>query len=124
MKVTTAFLLVDDQDRAKEFYTTVLGFEVGTDFAGDGFRWLSLTASDGGAELVLEAPNDAGRTYLESRFTAGRPAFSFTLSNLEEFEGIRSRGAVVLAEPAKQEYGGTDALIDDTCGNVICLHLE
>ena len=41
-----------------------------------------------------------------------------------EFEAIRARGARVVMEPTRQQYGGTDALIDDTVGNIICLHQD
>lgn len=44
MRITQAFLLVNDQDAAKRFYTEVLGLEVETDYQGEGFRWLSLKA--------------------------------------------------------------------------------
>lgn len=124
MKVTHAFLLVEDQDRAKDVHTRILGFTVETDYQGEEFRWLSLQAPDGGAELVLDRADEAGSAFLKARFEARVPACSFTLSGLEEFEKIRERGATVIAEPARQEYGGTDALIDDGCGNIVCLHCD
>lgn len=124
MKVSHAFLLVDDYDKAKRFYTEVLGFEVDTDYVGEGFRWLSLTAGEGGAELVFtQADDEAAKAYLVARRNQG-PAFSLTISGTEEFEQIRERGAVVVMEPSRQEYGGTDALIDDGCGNIVNLHSE
>ena len=35
-------VFVLDQDRAKDFYTQKLGFEVRTDTTMDGFRWLTV----------------------------------------------------------------------------------
>lgn len=90
MKITQAFLLVDDQDAAKHFYTEVLGLEVETDYQGEGFGWLSLKAPGPDAE----------------------------------FEAIRSRGARVIMEPTRPQYGGTDALIEGTVGTIICLHQD
>lgn len=53
------------------------------------------------------------------------PAFAMTLTGgTEEFEQVRARGAKVIMEPTYQQYGGTDALIDDTVGNTICLHQD
>ncbi|MEV4899852.1 VOC family protein [Citricoccus sp. NPDC055426] len=127
MKIAQAHLLVSDQDAAKAFYTEVLGFEVETDFASGDFRWLSLRAPgpDGGASLVLGGAEGAGLAYQEETKRAGMPAFSLTLTGgTEEFEQIRARGAVVVMEPTQQQYGGTDALIDDTVGNIICLHQD
>ncbi|WP_413542364.1 VOC family protein [Citricoccus nitrophenolicus] len=127
MKISQAFLLVTDRDAAKTFYTEVLGFEVETDFASEGFRWLSLRAPgpDGGASLVLEAAAGAGLAYQQEVRASGMPAFSMTLTGgQEEFEQIRARGAQVIMEPTVQQYVGTDALIDDTVGNIICLHQD
>ncbi len=127
MKISQAFLLVNDQDAAKAFYTEVLGFEVETDFDSGDFRWLSLRAPgpDGGASLVLERAAGAAQAYLDEVRASGMPAFSMTLTGgNEEFEAIRARGATVIAEPQTMEYGGTDALIDDTVGNIICLHQD
>ena len=41
MKITQAFLLVNDQDAAKRFYTEVLGLEVETDYQGEGYLEMS-----------------------------------------------------------------------------------
>ncbi|MDO5633719.1 MAG: VOC family protein [Micrococcus sp.] len=124
MKITQAFLIVNDQDKAKAFYTDVLGLEVETDYSGEGFRWLSLRApgQEGGASLVLSAPSDGCTAFQREMREKGMPIFSFDIANDAEFEAIRDRGATVLMEPTQQQYGGTDALIDDTVGNIICLH--
>lgn len=126
MKITQAFLLVNDQDAAKRFYTEVLGLEVETDYQGEGFRWLSLKAPgpDGGASLVLSAAAGAASAWPAEQRESGLPAFSFSIADDAEFEAIRARGARVIMEPTRQQYGGTDALIDDTVGNIICLHQD
>lgn len=88
---------------------------------------LSLRApgSDAGASLVLQASHGAAKAYEDEVREAGTPAFSMTLTGgPEEFEQIRARGVRVLMEPTRPEYGGTDALVDDTAGNIICLHQD
>lgn len=127
MKIAQAHLLVNDQDAAKAFYTEVLGLEVETDYAAGDFRWLSLRAPgpDGGASLVLGRAEGAGLAYQQATRESGMPALSLTLTGgTEELERIRDRGATVVMEPTRQQYGGTDALIDDTVGNIICLHQD
>ena len=44
---------VEDQDRAKGFWTEKLGFEVAQDVALGGERWLEVRSPDGGVVLVL-----------------------------------------------------------------------
>ncbi|NUL47291.1 VOC family protein [Cellulosimicrobium funkei] len=127
MKIDQAHVLVNDQDAAKAFYTEVLGFEVETDFASGDFRWLALRApgADAGAALVLGRAEGAAVAFQNETRLAGMPAFVLTLTGgREEFEQIRARGAEVISEPQQQEYGGTDALIHDTVGNIICLHQD
>lgn len=126
MKLTEAFITVTDHEAAKAFSTDVLGFSVVTDYSADGFRWLEMRADDQDASigLVLEQASDEGLRFLDARRAAGSPAFSFTLTREDEFEEIRRRGAKVVSEPEKQEYGGTDALIDDGVGNIVNLHRD
>lgn len=127
MKIDQAHVLVNDQDAAKAFYTEVLGLEVETDFASGDFRWLALRAPGpgAGAALVLGRAEGAAVAYQNETRLAGMPAFVLTLTGgQEEFEQIRARGAEVISEPQRQEYGGTDALINDTVGNIICLHQD
>ena len=45
-KLVNVNVFVEDQDRAKSFYTEKLGFEVRTDMTMDnGFRWLTGPAA-------------------------------------------------------------------------------
>jgi catechol 2,3-dioxygenase-like lactoylglutathione lyase family enzyme len=46
---------VSDQDRAKQFYTDVLGFkaELDTEFAGGSLRWVMLRPPGGGVAITL-----------------------------------------------------------------------
>src|SRR5215217_2785241 len=46
-------LPVDDQERAKEFWTTRIGFEVTTDAPYEDGRWLEVTPPDRSVGLVL-----------------------------------------------------------------------
>jgi predicted enzyme related to lactoylglutathione lyase len=48
---------VDDQERAREFWTTRVGFEVVTDEAYGGGRWLEVAPPNRGVVLVL-SPRD------------------------------------------------------------------
>src|SRR5947208_15702963 len=45
-KLSHVNVFVEDQDRAKEFYTEKLGFEVRSDATMDGFRWRTVGPKD------------------------------------------------------------------------------
>jgi len=45
-KLSHVNVFVEDQDRAKAFYTEKLGFEVRSDTTMDGFRWLTVGPKD------------------------------------------------------------------------------
>ena len=42
MKITLTSVMVEDQQKALEFYTKVLGFEKKTDIPAGGARWLTV----------------------------------------------------------------------------------
>ena len=44
--ITTASVLVDDQERALAFYTEILGFVKKTDLPAGEFRWLTVVGPD------------------------------------------------------------------------------
>lgn len=54
MRVAVVSIPVSDQDRAKQFYTEVLGFRELVDQPLDqGMRWVMLGAPDGGPTITL-----------------------------------------------------------------------
>jgi catechol 2,3-dioxygenase-like lactoylglutathione lyase family enzyme len=122
IKLTSVF--VDDQAKALEFYTTVLGLEKKTDFPAGEFRWLTVVSPEDpdGVELVLE-PNDnpAARTYQEAVFEAGMPAAVFEVDDIhKQYERMRTLGGVFRTEPTPMGPV-TTALLEDTCGNLVQL---
>jgi catechol 2,3-dioxygenase-like lactoylglutathione lyase family enzyme len=85
VKLTSVF--VDDQAKALEFYTKVLGLEKKSDFPAGEFRWLTVVSPEDrdGVELVLE-PNDnpAARTFQQAIFEAGMPAAVFEVDDIPQ----------------------------------------
>jgi predicted enzyme related to lactoylglutathione lyase len=39
-------------------------------------------------------------------------------------ERLKARGVVFVREPATMDYGGMEAVFDDTCGNLVNLHQD
>ncbi|WP_280265449.1 VOC family protein [Nocardia wallacei] len=55
-QIKTLTAVVDDQERAKRFYTEALGFAVRTDVTMGDNRWLEVAPGDSGTAIVLHTP--------------------------------------------------------------------
>ncbi|WP_378731170.1 VOC family protein [Nocardia brasiliensis] len=55
-QINTITAFVADQDKAKEFYTGVLGFAVRRDMVMGENRWLEVAPGEAGAAIVLHKP--------------------------------------------------------------------
>jgi predicted enzyme related to lactoylglutathione lyase len=124
MKIKLTSVFVDDQDRALDFYTDVLGFVKKADFSQGPFRWLTVGSPEepDGAQLQLALNNNpAAKTYQQSVFQQGQPAAMFFTDDVQaDYERIKARGAEFTMPPTKVT-GSTIAMVKDTCGNLIQL---
>ena len=117
-----------DQDKARDFYCDVLGFEPGTDVTmGEGFRWLTVKhPSQPELEVTLMVPGPP----------LGEDAAAFMRRQLEKGEmgglGLRvddcrktydelvAKGVTFLQEPSDRPYG-VEAVMRDNTGNWLVL---
>jgi len=122
MKIKVTSLYVDDQDKALNFYTEVMGFTKKTDFSKGPYRWLTVATPDqaDGIELQLALNNNpAAKVYQEAMFQQGQPAIMFFTDDIKgEYERITSRGAEFKMPPT-EVTGSTIAQLNDTCGNLV-----
>ncbi|RIL46119.1 VOC family protein [Staphylococcus equorum] len=125
MKIIAMSIFVDNQDKAKQFYTEKLGFELKHDIEmGWEFKWLTVKEnnSNNPVEIVLE-PNvsEIAKNYQEGLYSAGIPVTMFGVENMEaSHERLVNLGVEFHTEP--KEVDGTKlAVINDTCGNLIQL---
>ncbi len=117
-------IFVKDQDRAKRFYTEKLGFEVRTDQAMGGFRWLSVgPATQPDLEFVLLKPgapmheDDTVRRIFELMERGAMGAGVFETDDCRgTFEELRGRGVEFLSPPKERPYG-IEATFRDDSGN-------
>ncbi|MGH7150289.1 MAG: VOC family protein, partial [Planctomycetota bacterium] len=125
MRITLTSVMVEDQQKALEFYTEVLGFVKKTDMPAGGGRWLTVASPEGakGVELVLEPMGlPAARTYQKAISEGGIPATSFESKDIHrEAERLEKRGVVFRSKPTRMGPV-TVALFEDTCGNLLQLH--
>ncbi|MBA3349191.1 MAG: VOC family protein [Actinobacteria bacterium] len=128
MRIQLAGIFVNDQDKALAFYTEELGFKVKTDAPySAAARWLTVVSPEDtdGVELLLGLPDETEAAFQQATREAGKPAISFATDNVRrDYERLKVNGVSFVMEPTKMPYGGTDALLEDGCGNLINLHQE
>jgi len=128
MRIKLAGIFVNDQDNARTFYSEVLGFQVHTDAAyGEKERWLTVVSPDDpeGTELALGLADGPSEQFQRALRESGTPATSLGTDDCQrDYETLRERGVHFTMEPTKMPYGGTDAVFEDGCGNLINLHQD
>lgn len=124
MQIKLASVMVDDQDKALQFYTGKLGFVKKEDIPLGQFRWVTVISPDGveGVELVLEPLGfPPAQTYQKALFDAGIPATAFISNNIQdEYQRLKQLGVNFRSEP-KSMGPITAVVFEDTCGNLIQL---
>jgi predicted enzyme related to lactoylglutathione lyase len=124
VKIKLTSIYVDDQGKALQFYTEVLGFAKKADFSNGPYRWLTVASPEepDGTELQLALNNNpAAKAYQQALFQQGQPAVMFYTDDVRgDFERIKARGAEFTMPPTNVP-GSTIAKLNDTCGNLIQL---
>ena len=124
MKIKLNSIFVDDQQKALDFYTNVLGFKISQDIPVGEYRWIQLASPEGGdAELSLEPNvNPAAKTYQEALFEQGIPITAFEVDDLaSEFRRLLDLGVAFTTEPMSAGDVAM-AVFADTCGNLIQIY--
>jgi catechol 2,3-dioxygenase-like lactoylglutathione lyase family enzyme len=118
---------VDDRDKASAFSTAVLRFDVKDDASDDdGARWPTVVSPENpdGPQLLLAAMNEAAAALQAARRETGAPAVSFSTQGCpRDDEELAGRG-VLMSAPRQMGDGGTDAVFEDGCGNLLNLHQD
>lgn len=122
MRITLTSVLVDDQAKALDFSTRVLGFEKKTEVPMGEYAWLTVVSPDApdGVELVLEPDqHPAARTFKAALVADGIPFTAFAVDDVDaEYARLVAHGVVFTQPPASMGPVVT-AVFDDTCGNLI-----
>ena len=125
IRVKLMSIMVNDQDRARRFYTGMLGFRIKHDISIGDAAWLTLVAPDdaAGVELLLEPSigHPAAVALQQALYKDGIPlAQLYTEDIAAEFARLTAKGVAFKSEP--KNMGPTKfADFDDTCGGFIRL---
>jgi len=116
-------LLVDDYDRAIEFYTQKLNFELIEDTVlSETKRWVVISppGAEGCSLLLAKAVNAEQSNRIGNQ--AGGRVFLFLQTNdfVRDFEILKSKGISIIREPTVEDYG-TVAVFADLYGNLFDL---
>ena len=124
MKIKWTTVYVNDQEKALNFYTSVLGFQKKSDFSQGPYRWLTVVSPEDpdGVELILESSSSpATKTYQEAMYGAQMRAAQFLVNDVQaEHDRLAAQG-VKFTMPVTKVTGSIIAVLDDTCGNLIQL---
>jgi predicted enzyme related to lactoylglutathione lyase len=122
MKLALSSVYVDDPGKAIKFYTEVLGFVERMYVPEAALAIVASPEEPGGTGLLLEPNgNPIARTYQEALYKQGHPAIVLGVGDLQnEYERLKKRGVTFREEPTKTDWG-TQAVFEDTCGNLIQL---
>ncbi|RME46242.1 MAG: VOC family protein [Chloroflexi bacterium] len=120
--VGTVSVFVEDQDRAKAFYTDKLGMELRVDqplYPGAPHRWVAVAPPGAETEIILYVPDENWEHY---RGVVGKPqAITLTVENLAALHAeLSAKGVKFTSEPQAQPWG-TFATIEDSEGNQLIL---
>ena len=126
MKIILTSVMVDDQEKALNFYTDKLGFQKKEDISMGQYRWLTVTSPEGAAGSGTCCwnpwPFRPQRSFRKPCTTRGfPPPHSFTGDiQCRVLERLKNLGVVFRGEPTNM--GPVMAVaFEDTCGNL--LHL-
>ena len=96
---------VDDQERAKEFWTQRMGFELRRDESYGDERWIEVSPPDGAPVLVL-SPRPGGEPRREVPDELPHSPVFFDCADIEATHRVLSeRGVRFAMPPARQQFG-------------------
>ena len=125
--ISTITVHVTDQDKALEFYTQKLGFEVRSDQPmGPNQRWIEVAPPGAQTRILLysatpEAPGAS--SYEEAQASIGKPTPMVLEADdiVATFDQLRSNGVRIVDEPKQQPWGWWGVFADQD-GNSYGVH--
>ena len=110
-------IIIDDYDKAIQYYTQVLGFELLEDIDQGDKRWVKISPSGGGCGLVLAKANGPEQQAMIGRQGAGRVwLFLNTDDFWRDYHAYQQAGVTFLEAPREEAYA-TVVLFEDAYGN-------
>lgn len=109
--VATVCIFVNDQDKAKAFYTDVLGFELHQDSPMGESRWLAVAPKGARTEIILYKMDQNWEHY---RQVMGKSqAITFNVTDIKALRAdLKEKGVRITQEPDPQPWGTFMMILD------------
>ena len=124
-QVGTVSIFVEDQDRAKAFYTEKLGMECTADnemWPGADSRWLCVAPPGAETQIVLYKFDENWEHY-RSTFKQSQ-SLTLQCQDIDETYGIyKERGVQFFGEPETQAWGRFVMLVDSEGNSLILVQV-
>ncbi len=115
--IASLTLVVKEYDEAIEWYTSKLDFVLKEDTSMGSKRWVVLSTSDAGPDLVLARASDARQSARVGDQTGGRVAFFLHTRDFNgDVQRFSERGVRFLESPRQESYGQV-VVFEDLYGN-------
>lgn len=119
MYISVVTLIVDDVDRAVDFYTKKLGWEKTMDVPmGENGRWVTVAPSESQTAFTLSKDAPDSRPQKAGGFTG---VILETDDVFQTCEKLKKAGVEFTDEPRNEPWGGW-AMMKDSEGNELGLH--
>jgi lactoylglutathione lyase len=115
-------VIVSDQQKAVDFYSQKLGFEIKTDMSFVGIRWVEVAPKGSQSTISLMVPNaqmmsSEGVVEASKKGIGTETGIWFYSDDIQStYEDLKKKG-VDITPPEKQEWGGTMSKLKDPDGN-------
>lgn len=110
--VATVCIFVNDQDRAKAFYTEKLGFELRQDSPMGESRWIAVAPKGARTEVILYKLDENWEHY---RQVLGKSqALTFNVTDMAALHAdLKVKGVRITQEPDSQPWGTYMMILDE-----------
>lgn len=116
-KVGTFAIVVRDYDEAIEWYTRCLGFVIKEDTAIEDKRWVVLSSTAQGPDVLLAQATDDAQAARVGDQTGGRVGFFLQTEDFARDHAAFTAAGVQFVEEPRHEVYGSVAVFEDIYGN-------
>jgi len=109
--LATVCIFVNDQDKAKAFYTDTLGFELRQDSPMGESRWIAVAPKGARTEVILYKMDENWQHY--SRVMGKSQALTFNVTDMAALHAdFKAKGVRITQEPDPQPWGTYMMILD------------